>query len=118
MNNNHINLFLSSYGEQYGSYPEQSAQSSELVSKQDDGGLFSALFSSVDRFFVGGAGLALPLAITLFAVDAVVSWSRSIKMIVKGVFYTDHWSLLNVPDNIRDPSCARAEQLLLLRDKI
>lgn len=61
------------YGEQYGSYPEQSAQSSELVSKQDDGGLFSALFSSVDRFFVGGAGLALPLAITLFAVDAVIT---------------------------------------------
>jgi len=54
------------YGDQYA---EQGAQSSELVAKQEDGGLFS----SVDRIFFGGQGLALPLAITLFLVDAVIS---------------------------------------------
>merc|ERR1712227_543466 len=54
------------YGDQYA---EQGAQSSELVAKQEDGGLFS----SVDRIFFGGQGLALPLAITLFLVDMVIS---------------------------------------------
>jgi len=54
------------YGDQYA---EQGAQSSELVAKQEDGGLFS----SVDRIFFGGQGLALPLAITLFLVDIVIS---------------------------------------------
>ena len=58
--------FSLSYGDQYA---EQGAQSSELVAKQEDGGLFS----SVDRIFFGGQGLALPLAITLFLVDIVVS---------------------------------------------
>lgn len=58
--------FSRSYGDQYA---EQGAQSSELVAKQEDGGLFS----SVDRIFFGGQGLALPLAITLFLVDIVVS---------------------------------------------
>lgn len=54
------------YGDQYA---EQGAQSTELVAKQEDGGLFS----SVDRIFFGGQGLALPLAITLFLVDIVIS---------------------------------------------
>jgi len=54
------------YGDQYA---EQGSQSSELVAKQEDGGLFS----SVDRIFFGGQGLALPLAITLFLVDMVIS---------------------------------------------
>jgi len=54
------------YGDQYA---EQGAQSSELVAKQEDGGLFS----SVDRIFFGGQGLSLPLAITLFLVDVVIS---------------------------------------------
>ena len=68
--------FPLSYGDQYA---EQGAQSSELVAKQEDGGLFS----SVDRIFFGGQGLSLPLAITLFLVDVVVSeivWGYSHKM--------------------------------------
>ena len=69
--------FSRSYGDQYA---EQGAQSSELVAKQEDGGLFS----SVDRIFFGGQGLALPLAITLFLVDIVVSgprWDGTILML-------------------------------------
>ena len=63
-------LLSRSYGDQYA---EQGAQSTELVAKQEDGGLFS----SVDRIFFGGQGLALPLAITLFLVDIVVSDNTS-----------------------------------------
>ena len=56
-----------SYG-QDGAYANYPAAQNELVSKQQDEGSF------FDRFFLGGGeGIPLPLAITLFLVDLVVS---------------------------------------------
>ena len=55
-----------SYGQDgaYANYPAQQ----ELVAKQEDE-------SFIDRFFLGGGGgIPLPLAITLFLVDLVVSF--------------------------------------------
>jgi len=55
------------YG-QDGAYANYPAAQNELVSKQQDEGSF------IDRFFLGGGGgIPLPLAITLFLVDLVIT---------------------------------------------